>query len=191
MASLTNLSTLYLLRSLRGIVCWPGPKQKLRTVRKLPTEPSRLSVPDTLRLCWTVQATAAGHHCHCGRCKPQSHGPSLRQREVGGSVRQEQSPCRSSRESCSHEASGQAYCQSALAIRSPERAGNLLAGALGHAARQNPHEIRTQTSRRLHNLHSIGHYDATIRRASRIPSNFGRLRPDHFAFCSGSETSTI
>jgi hypothetical protein len=69
------------------------------------------------------------------------------------SARQEQSACRSS-ENSSHEASGQANCQSARAIRTQERADNLLAGARGHAARRNPHEIRTQTSRRLH---SMGH----------------------------------
>ena len=64
------------------------------------------------------------------------------------SARQEQSACRSSRENCLHEASGQACCQSARAIRTPDRADNLLPGARGHAARRNPHEIRTQTSRR-------------------------------------------
>ena len=69
------------------------------------------------------------------------------------SARQEQSACRSSRENCLHEASGQACCQSARAIRTPDRADNLLAVARGHA-RRNPHEIRTQTSRRLH---SMGH----------------------------------
>ncbi len=72
----------------------------------------------------------------------------------GGRRRSAQSACRSSRENCLHEASGQACCQSARAIRTPDRADNLLAGARGHAACRNPHVIRTQTSRRLH---SMGH----------------------------------
>ncbi len=88
------------------------------------------------------------------------------------SARQEPSACRSSREKCSQEASGQACCQSARAISTPERADNLLTGTRGHAARQNLHEIR---------LHLMGHDT----RASRIPSNFVRLRPDDFALCSG------
>ncbi len=65
------------------------------------------------------------------------------------SARQEQSACNSSRDKCLHKASGQACCLSARAIRTPEHAGNLL-GARGHTACRNPHEIRTQTSRRLH-----------------------------------------
>ena len=110
-------------------------------------------MPVTVRLCWTAQATAAGHQDHCCRCTPQSQGPSLRQREVGAAgARGRSNPLAG--ENCLHEASGQACCQSARAIRTPDRADNLLAGARGHAARRNPHEIRTQTSRRLH---SIGH----------------------------------
>ncbi len=84
---------------------------------------------------------------HCGPCKPQSHGPSLRQRRHSGrchwSARQEQSACRSLRESCSHEASGQACCQSARAISTLERVDNLFAGMHRHAVCRNQHEIRT------------------------------------------------
>jgi hypothetical protein len=82
----------------------------------------------------------------CGCCKPQSHGPSLRQREVGAAgARGRSDPragARASRESCSDEASGQACCQSARAIHSPERADNPLAGARGHLLERadTPHE---------------------------------------------------
>ncbi len=115
-----------------------------------------------------VGAVSAVSACHCEtvldstdyRCRPpgpllplQATFPLAVAAAAGGgrcrSGRQEQSACRSSRESCSHEASGQACCQSARAIRSLERADNRLAGARGHAARRNPHEISTQTSRRL------------------------------------------
>ncbi len=107
--------------------------------------------------------------CHCetvlDSCRPPGpllplHAtvPAAVAAAAGGgrrqSERQEQSACRSSRENCSHEASGQACCQSARAISTPERVNNLLAGARGHATRRNPHEMRTQTSRRLH---SMGH----------------------------------
>ncbi len=125
------------------IVCWPGPTKVLRTVRNLPSESSRLSVPVTVRLCWTAQATAAGHQIHCCRCTPQSQGPSLRQREVGAAgARGRSNPLAG--ENCLHwhEASGQACCQSARAIRTSDRADNLLAGARGHTACRNPHGAR-------------------------------------------------
>jgi hypothetical protein len=80
------------------------------------------------------------------RCRPpepplplQATVPRAVAAAAGGghhwNARQERSACRSSRESCSHEASGQACCQSARTIRSPERADNPLAGARRHAAR--------------------------------------------------------
>jgi hypothetical protein len=120
-----------------------------------------------------VRVVSAVSACHCEtvldstgyRCRPPGpllplHAtvPGTVAAAAGGgrrrSVRQEQPACRSSRKNCLHEASGQACCQSARAIRALDRADNLLAGARGHAARRNPHEIRTQTSRRLH---SMGH----------------------------------
>ncbi len=91
----------------------------IKTVRKLPSEPSRLSVPVTVRLCWTAQATAAGHQGHCGRYKPQSHGPSLRQREVGaeaGAIRVQELAGAVAR------ARGQSARRSVRKIRSLERA---------------------------------------------------------------------
>jgi len=112
-------------------------------------------VPVTVRLCWTAQATstAAGHQHHCCRCTTQSQGLSLRQREVGAAgARGRSNPLAGG--NCLHDASRQACCQSVQAIRTPDRADNLLAGARGHAARRNPRQIRTQTSRRLH---SMGH----------------------------------
>ena len=109
-------------------------------------------MPVTVRLCWTAQATstAAGHQHHCCRCTTQSQGLSLRQREVGAAGGRS-NPLAGG--NCLHDASRQACCQSVRAIRTPDRADNLLAVARGHA-RRNPHEIRTQTSRRLH---SMGH----------------------------------
>jgi hypothetical protein len=121
----------------------------------------------------TVRVVSADSACHCetvldstgNHCRPpgpllplHSTVPGTVTAAAGGgrrrSARQEQAACRNSRGNCSHEASGQACCQSARAIRTPERADNLLAGARGHAARRNPHEIRTQTSRQKH---SMGH----------------------------------
>jgi hypothetical protein len=112
-------------------------------------------VPVTVRLCWTAKATstAAGHQHHCCRCTTQSQGLSLRQREVGAAgARGRSNPLAGG--NCLHDASRQACCQSVRAIRTQDRADNLLAGARGHAARRNPRQIRTQTSRRLH---SMGH----------------------------------
>jgi hypothetical protein len=120
------------------------------------------------------------------RCRPpgpllplQATVPRAVAAAAGGgrrrNVRQERTACRSSRESWSHEASGQACCQSARAIRSPEGADNPLAGARGHAAR----DLLAGAPRQADDCIQRG----TIRRASQIPSNFGRLRPDDFTFC--------
>ncbi len=101
------------------------------------------------------------------------------------SARQEQSACRSSRENCLHEASGQACCQSARAIRTPDRADNLLAVRTIYNLLA---ETRTRSARRqADDCIQWG----TIRRASQIPSNFVRLRPDDFALCSESKTRAI
>ncbi len=124
----------------------------------------RLPLQATRTTTATARHSPRGRRCGSGRWAPLD-------------ARQEQSACRSSRENCSHKASGQACCQSARAIRTLERADNLLAGARGHATLRNQHEIRTQTNRLLH---SMGH--CTIRRASQIPSNFIRLRARRFCF---------
>ena len=93
----------------------------------------------------------------------------------GGRRRSAQSACRSSRENCLHEASGQACCQSARAIRTPDRADNLLAVRTIYNLLA---ETRTRSARReADDCIQWG----TIRRASQIPSNFVRLRPDDFA----------
>ncbi len=104
---------------------------------------------------------------HCGRCKPQSHGPSGRCRR---SARQEQSARRSLRESCSHEARGQACCQIVRAISTLERADNLFAGTDTPFA-----ETRTRSPRRK--ADDCSQY-STIRRATQKLSSFGRIRPD-------------
>ncbi len=109
---------------------------KLRTVRKLPSEPSRLSVPVTVRLCWIAQATAAGHQGHYGRCKPQSQGPSLQQREVGAAgTRGGSDPRAGARGRAARMRRAVKAVARAEAIRSQDRADNPLAGARGHAAR--------------------------------------------------------
>jgi hypothetical protein len=138
-----------------------------------------------------IEVVSAVSACHCEsvldstgyRCRPpgplqqlQATVPRAVAAAAGSGrhrrARQEQSACRSSLENCSHWASGQACCQSARAIRTTERADNLLAGARGHAARRTPHEISTQTSRRLHSMrhdtagftNSINRQAATARR---------------------------
>jgi hypothetical protein len=117
---------------------------------------------------------STGYHC-----SPPGPGPLLLLHAtvsgavaaaVGGgrrrSARQEQSACRRLWENYSHEASGQACCQSARAICTPERVDNLLAGACGHALA----ETRTRSARRQADDRIQW---GTIRRASRIPSSFG------------------
>ncbi len=94
--------------------------------------------------CWTAQATTAGHQGHCGRCKSQSR--------------------------CSHEASGQACCQNAQAVRSPERADT-------------PHEICSRGNADKQTIAFNG-------------ARFGGLHEYHhisgyFVFCTGSEMRTI
>jgi hypothetical protein len=90
-----------------------------------------------------------------------------------GSARQEQSDCRSSRENCSHEASGQSCCQRARAIRTTQRADNLLAGAGRHTACRNSHEIRTQTSRRLHAMgHTTAGFENSIKFRAAMAKRF-------------------
>jgi hypothetical protein len=159
----------------------------LRTVTNLPLGSSRLLVPGSVRLCCTAQATAAGHQDHCCRCTP--HSPTgcrcgsgrwaPPEREAGAIRLQELAG------DCLHmkragkpvaKAHGQSARQSVRTICSLERADTLLA------------ETRTRSARRqADNCIQWG----TIRRASRIPSNFVLLRPDEFALCSGSETRTI
>ncbi len=152
-----------------------------------------------------VGAASAVSACHCEtvldstgyRCRPpgplrplQATVPRAVAAAAGGGrrriARQEGSACRSSRESCSHEASGQACCQSAgesarrsvRTIRSLERADT-------------PHEICSLGHANKQTIAFSGALYGGAGRASRISSNFWRLRPDDFAFCSGSETRTI
>ncbi len=114
--------------------------------RKLQSKPSRLSP-------WDTVLDSAGYRCRPpGPLLPlQTTVPWTVAAAAGGgrrwSARQEQSACNSSRENCTHEASGQACCQSARAIRSPDRADNPITRARWHAARWNLHEIRSRGAR--------------------------------------------
>ncbi len=157
MASLTNFPTCYLLKFFQA-----SSRDGLLARTDINTQDLQESA---------VGVVLAVSACHCEsretvldsadyRCRPpgplrpqQATVPRAVPAAAGGgrrrSARQKQSACRSLRENCSHEASGQAFCHSVRAIRTPERADNRLAGARGHAARRTSHGIRTQTSRRL------------------------------------------
>jgi hypothetical protein len=150
--SLTNFHIHHFLGFLRGIVCWRQDRHKYSGPSGI-CRRSRLGCP--CLYCETV-SDSTGYCCRPPEpLRPlQAKVPRGVAAAAGGgrsqSARQEQSVCNSSRDKCLHKASGLAWCLSARAIRTPEHADNLLAGAHKHAARRNPHEIRTQTSRRLH-----------------------------------------
>jgi hypothetical protein len=133
----------------------------------MPSEPSRLSVPVTVRLCWTAQATAAGHQGHCCRCKSLSHGPSLRQREVtvgAARTRGRSNPRAGARRRAARlrravkpvaRARGQSARRSVRTIRSLERADTPHEiCSLGHADKQTIAFNGTRYGR-LHEYHQI------------------------------------
>jgi hypothetical protein len=149
---LTNFLTYHFWRFLRGIVCWRQDRHKY-------SGPSGICCRSRLGCqCLSLRDCVGQHRATGYCCRPpeplrplQATGQRGVAAAAGGgrsrSARQEPSACNSSRDKCSHKASGQACCLSARAIRTPEHADDMLAGARGHTACRNPHEIRTQTSR--------------------------------------------
>jgi hypothetical protein len=73
-----------------------------------------------------------------------------------------------------------------MAIRTPERADNLLAGARGQAALERVDKLLSETRTRSARRQEEDCIQwGMIWRASQIPSNFVRILPYDFASCSG------
>jgi hypothetical protein len=117
---------------------------------------------------------------------PQATVPRAVAAAAGGgrrrSARQEQSACRSSRESFLHD------CQSARAIRSPEREDiapdNPLAGARGHAARD---LLAGERTAHFNADKQTIAFNGERYSGSQISSNSGRLRPDDLFFAQAQK----
>ncbi len=134
-------------------------------------------MPVTVRLCWTAQATASGHQGHCGRCKPQSHWPSLRQRGVGAGARGRSNPLAGARGRTARmtrrragkpvsKARGQPADSAQRSVRTIcllERADTPLAETRTRSARRQAIAFNGTRYGRLHEFHQIsGGYGQTI-----------------------------